>query len=171
MTANEVRRERGRAAIALHPDNLDKLTAAKDLVADILHAVYDVDPPEGAYTPEAFLQAALWTFQGDAEDDARLASESELPTWTPDEEADPLEPLAVDARRARDAEVVAVDVWAADAEALRPAEGVTIEPLPPAAEYVRLTGTRAAVAAILADQWTDDAAWVAVTMAGAEVLS
>lgn len=95
--------------------------------------------------------------------DARLASEAALPTWTPDEETDPLEPLAVDAR-------VAVDVWAAEPGEIRPVEGVTVEPLPPSAEYVRLTGTRAALAAMLTDQWSDDPAWVAATVASAEVL-
>jgi hypothetical protein len=67
-----IRRERGDRAIRLHPDLPGEpefyATAASDIIADILHAVYG---GEEAFRgePTELLDRALRTYEGDAEDD------------------------------------------------------------------------------------------------------
>lgn len=70
MTLNIDRIARGRAAIELHPDfravGIDVETAATDIIADVLHAVFATFI--GNDSPENMLDAALRTYLADSED-------------------------------------------------------------------------------------------------------
>lgn len=71
MTPNTTRIARGRAAIELHPDfqagGIDPETAASDVIADILHAVFGTFI--GNDSPEDLLDRAYRTYLGDREAD------------------------------------------------------------------------------------------------------
>jgi len=72
-----IRRERGNRVIRLHPDLANEPdfyeTAASDIIADILHAVFEGDRI-GNDSPQDLLDRALRTYEGDAEDDAERSA-------------------------------------------------------------------------------------------------
>jgi hypothetical protein len=72
VTGNDARIARGISAVHLHPDyhssGLDFKTAAVDIIADILHAVFSADRL-GSDHPEDLLDRAYRCYLGDLEDD------------------------------------------------------------------------------------------------------
>ena len=79
-TQNQERAARGLRLVESHPDfgrmmddeKSELWTAASDTIADILHALNaagSYDDPAAALGPEDMLNRALWSYQGDFEDE------------------------------------------------------------------------------------------------------